>query len=427
MIEKENNGKIENVFYAALALHVADKPLNKENIRIVLNAAGTPIDEPTLDIIGDFIGSLKAKGNTDSYSDDKIIKLLTSALSHQTGRTEQLEALLGELKKKVKPDSVLTKIFDEKQITEPIQLPPSAELSDKITVIRDTGVCNTGEVIERKEELPIAALPEGRYIYGIAKGVSQFKPGPVGINGCSVYTIVSGDLSAIVHSCLAEPYQSKNEETVQGWVKTHQSVLEAAREQFEVVIPLGFDTILTPVNDSVSVDHVVIDWLQKESEHFHGVMDKITGRDEYVVQISYVPSVINMYMANPGMEVLNIKSKIAGASPGIAYIYKQKLEKILKEDIEKLTDSWFKDFFGRVSKYSDEIIIEKNRKQDKEKVMLLNLSCLVNKTKIEALGDELGIINNMEGLSVHFSGPWPPYSFVNKTFVNAGNKDNGTY
>jgi isocitrate dehydrogenase len=132
-------------------------------------------------------------------------------------------------------------------------------------------------------------------------------------------------------------------------------------------------------------------------------------------------------MANPGMEVLNIKSKIAGASPGIAYISKQKLEKILKEDIEKLTDSWFKDFFGRVSKYSDEIIIEKNRKQDKEKVMLLNLSCLVNKTKIEALGDELGIINNMEGLSVHFSGPWPPYSFVNKTFVNAGNKDNGTY
>jgi len=73
-------------------------------------------------------------------------------------------------------------------------------------------------------------------------------------------------------------------------------------------------------------------------------MDKITGRDEYVVQISYVPSVINTYMANPGTEVLNIKSKIAAASPGIAYIYKQKLEKLLKEDIEKLTDSWFKDF-----------------------------------------------------------------------------------
>jgi len=426
-MEQEHCGKIENVFYAALALHVAEKPLNKENIRIVLKAAGTPIDEPTLDIIGDFIGSLKAKGNTDSYSDDKIIKLLTSALSRQTGRTEQLESLLDELKKKVKPDSALTKIFDEKQIPEGARLQPPPGSSDKITVISDAGVCNTVEESERKEELPVAELPEGRYIYGIAKGINQFAPGPMGINGCSVYTIVGGDLSAIVHNCFAEPYQSKNEETVQGWVKTHQSVLEAAREQFEVVIPLGFDTILTPVNDSVSVDRVVIDWLQKESEHFHGVMDKITGRDEYVVQISYVPSVINTYMANPGTEVLNIKSKIAAASPGIAYIYKQKLEKLLKEDIEKLTDAWFNDYYGRVSKYSDEIIIEKTRKQDKEKVMLLNLSCLVNKAKIEALGEELGIINNMEGLSVHFSGPWPPYSFVNNTFVNAGNKDNGTY
>ena len=136
---------------------------------------------------------------------------------------------------------------------------------------------------------------------------------------------------------------------------------------------------------------------------------------------------IGTYIADAGTEVLRIKSKMAGTSPGIAYIYKQKLEKIFKEDIEKLIDAWFKDFYGRVSKYSDEIIIEKTRKQDKEKVMLLNLSCLVSKTKIEALGDELGTINNMEGLSVHFSGPWPPYSFVNKTFANVRTEDDGTH
>ena len=259
-MEKENSGKIENVFYAALALHVAGKPLNKENIRIVLNAAGTPIDEPTLDIIGGFIGSLKAKGNIDSYSDEKITKLLTSALSRQNGRTEQLKALLNELKKKIKPDSVLTKIFDEKQTQEAGQISQSPFSADRIEIEKEVSASNGAEVIPAiKEELPAASLHEGRYIYGIAKGSTQFTPGQVGINGNRVYTITYQDLSAIVHSCPAEPYQSKDEQTVREWVKTHQSVLEAARGQFKVVIPLSFDTIITSVNDGVSVDCIVSD------------------------------------------------------------------------------------------------------------------------------------------------------------------------
>jgi hypothetical protein len=50
-------------------------------------------------------------------------------------------------------------------------------------------------------------------------------------------------------------------------------------------------------------------------------------------------------------------------------------------------------------------------------VMLLNLSCLVAREKVDSLGKELEEINNMDGFSVHFSGPWPPYSFVAKPVV----------
>jgi hypothetical protein len=49
--------------------------------------------------------------------------------------------------------------------------------------------------------------------------------------------------------------------------------------------------------------------------------------------------------------------------------------------------------------------------------MLLNLSCLVARDKVDSLGKELEAINNMNGFSVHFSGPWPPYSFVAKPVV----------
>jgi len=58
--------------------------------------------------------------------------------------------------------------------------------------------------------------------------------------------------------------------------------------------------------------------------------------------------------------------------------------------------------------------VEKTKKVDKDRMMLLNLSCLVAKEKIDSLGEELEKINNMEGFSIRFTGPWPPYSFVAK-------------
>ena len=45
-------------------------------------------------------------------------------------------------------------------------------------------------------------------------------------------------------------------------------------------------------------------------------------------------------------------------------------------------------------------------------LMLLNLSCLMGKGN-PTLGNVLEEIQETEGISVRFTGPWPPYSFVN--------------
>jgi hypothetical protein len=367
--ENSGNGKMESIFYAALALHVAGKPLNKENIRIVLRAAGTPVDEHSLDMIAAFIESLKVShGKNGSYSDSLIAKILTTMLSQQNGPSEQLETLLSEL---------------------------STRESDKIS------------------------LDKGRYVYGITAGGKEVHLGPIGINGSQVYTLSYQDLGAIVHSCPAEPYQSADEEKVKRWVKTHQNVLDAAREQFDIIIPMSFDTILKAGDNDISADQVVKDWLKKDSESFHTVIHQIEGKDEYAVQISYIPSAINRYMREPSKEAVRIQSEMVKKSPGIAYIYKQKLEKTLKADMEGLADAWFKDFINRINTHVDKFTIEKTRKLDKDQVMLLNLSCLVDREKVGNLGEELEKINNMEGFSVHFSGPWPPYSFVGKPILAA--------
>ena len=46
---------MENIFYATLALHIAGKPISKENIRAVLKAAGAPVNEPALEAMAAFV------------------------------------------------------------------------------------------------------------------------------------------------------------------------------------------------------------------------------------------------------------------------------------------------------------------------------------------------------------------------------------
>lgn len=258
---------------------------------------------------------------------------------------------------------------------------------------------------------------KGRYIYGVAGGDRKIVLGSIGIGGSEVYTIPYEGISAIVHDCSTEPYQSTDDEIVKNWVSTHQRVLDAAGEQFGGVVPLGFDTILEPRDDAASPEQVVKDWLKQDYARLREVMRKIEGRDEYAVQVSYEPELIVKLISGQSEEVRKIKEEMASKSPGMAYMYRQKMERVVKAETERLADKWFSDFYGRINKHTDDILIEKTRKPNGGQVMLLNLSCLVARGKVDSLGKELGGIDNTDGFSVHFSGPWPPYSFVAKPVV----------
>jgi hypothetical protein len=409
---------MEEIFYAALALHIAGKPVNKENIRSVLKAAGTPINEQALDAMAAFVESLEnAHQQKERPIDYRIVEFLTSELAQRKLQTEQLKNLVEILAKSASPAS---KKLVEKMLTE--EKKPASPVSEKLVEEKKTTLeKQREEPISGEEPLPpapeeveISAGGRGRYVYGIATGEKVMKLGKIGIEDSEVYTIPYKELCAIVHNCSPEPYQSQDDETVKSWVKTHQDVLDRAKEQFGTVIPLGFDTILQPKDDTTSPDQIVRDWLREDYERLCTVMEKIKDKDEYGVQVSYEPGVVGKQISEQSEEVKRIKEEMATKSPGMAYMYKQKLEKAVKTEIEKLANEWFKNFYSNIKKHTEDIVVEKTKKLEKDKVMLLNLSCLVAKEKVDSLGEDLEKIDNMEGFSVRFTGPWPPYSFVAK-------------
>jgi len=252
----------------------------------------------------------------------------------------------------------------------------------------------------------------GRYLYCIAESSEKRDFGEIGLNGSRVYTIPCNGLCAVVHDCPAEPYQSLDEEIVKGWVVIHQNVVDKAWEAFGSIIPAAFDTIVQG-NGASDPEENMRAWLENDYENLELKMKKVRGNAEFGVQILIDSSTVARRIAEQSPEIMELEEEIKSKPKGLAYMYRQKLEDLLKKQMEKEADRLFNEFYERIKPCVEDIRVEKNKKMDEEnKQMLMNLSCLMPRDKDQRLGDELEIIDAMDGFSVRYTGPWPPYSFV---------------
>lgn len=267
--------------------------------------------------------------------------------------------------------------------------------------------------ITAQQSDPVKAESSGKglYLYCVADSSEEISLGKIGIDGHEVYTIPDQEISAVVHHCTSQPYRSEDREVVTGWVVTHQRVVDAAWERFHTVLPVGFDTLIKGEEGS-DPEEVVKKWLKEEHARLKEKMEKVRGKAEYGVQIFWDPHRIGEKLVRTDEELQKLDQEIRSKSKGTAYLYRQKLENLLKREMEKKANEYVKEFYNRIRRHVDDSRIEKTQKRDADKQMLMNLSCLLPIEKSKELGEELDEIEKMEGFSVHFTGPWPPYSFA---------------
>ncbi|MEI6797456.1 MAG: GvpL/GvpF family gas vesicle protein, partial [Methanomassiliicoccales archaeon] len=175
------------------------------------------------------------------------------------------------------------------------------------------------------------------------------------------------------------------------------------------ILPFGFDTIIKPAEGREATE-VLRKWLQEERANLTNKMARIEGKKEYGVQVFYAPARLIEKAIRESEEVRSLKEEMGSKSPGAAYMLKQKLETAVRREMEQEAEDRLQEFLALIKAAVDDICVEKNKKGDKEQVMLLNLSVLVgDDTALKVLLDE---IDAQEAFSVRFTGPWPPYSFV---------------
>lgn len=243
------------------------------------------------------------------------------------------------------------------------------------------------------------------YCCAHAGGGGDVQFGKIGINCADVYGIHFNGLCALVHDCPEEPYKSEDLEVVKKWVLAHQSVVEAASERFGTVVPFSFNTIVKGENAGVEK------WLKSDSEMLSRKLAGLEGKLEFGVQLFLDRETATKELLGAVREIGELSEKINAAKGGTAYLYKQKLDKMMKDEIEKKAGELFKSLYDRIKRRSVGVKVG-NLKEGR--IMVANFSCLVEKEKVRELGEELDRFKKEsgKGLSLRFTGPWPPYSFV---------------
>lgn len=250
----------------------------------------------------------------------------------------------------------------------------------------------------------------GLYLYCMVQGSHL---GPVEIKGLDegkVFTVPTDTLTALVQQCPDE-FSVDNQELASQWVLNHQAVVNFSWEHYGTVIPFSFGTVVV-AKAGLSAKENLLAWIGGETKSLQATLKRLSGLAEYGIQISWDPAVVAPRLTQHNKEIRGLEQEMQSQGPGTAYLIQQKLERLLKESLERAADAYFKEFYQKIKCRTEEIRIDKVKRENSGRQMLMNLSCLAPKVDSSELGATLDKIANIAGFFVRFTGPWPPYSFA---------------
>lgn len=250
---------------------------------------------------------------------------------------------------------------------------------------------------------------DGLYVYCVACGRVSWLLGSIGLDHSLVYTVPSSGLCCVVHSCQAQPYQSEDPQAVRTWVMAHQRVVQAAEEAFGTVLPMAFNMIVQDDQDGTAPDNLR-GWMSEKREDFRARLGRLGGKAEYGVQISWDRRAVAEGLVQSDPALAKMREQALDKSRGMAYMLQQRLAQATRSALEGQGNRYVENFYSQIRQCVDEVRVDKLKETNDGKQMLLNLSCLTAKDD-GSLGQALDEIRRIDGISVRFTGPWPPYSF----------------
>jgi hypothetical protein len=255
-------------------------------------------------------------------------------------------------------------------------------------------------VVERSAKPTVSAnrTERGRYVYCIIRASSPLKFGAIGMDEewSDVYTINYRDMAAVVSDVPMTPLDSTREN-----VLAHERVNETVMRD-HTVIPMSFGTIFKTRED-------IVELLRSAYEAFADVLNKMQDKLEFGLKVLWDRDEIVKAIEQEDEDIHRLKDEIS-SQKGSTYFARMQYGRLIDGALQLRSERYVAEFLQRLRDVS--VASRVNRAIGDK--MIMNAAFLVQRDQEMAFDRRIkDIASSFDKLTFKYTGPWPPYNFVN--------------
>jgi hypothetical protein len=291
-----------------------------------------------------------------------------------------------------------------------VQQPTRARVRDEpdtgavTRVTRETEVrgkeTRVESVVERAPKPTVSTnrTDRGRYVYCIIRASVPLKFGAIGMDEewADVYTINYKDMAAVVSDVPMTPLDSTREN-----VLAHERVNETVMRD-HTVIPMSFGTIFKTRDD-------IVELLRSAYDAFADVLNKMQDKLEFGLKVLWDREEIVKAIEQEDEDIHRLKDEIS-SQKGSTYFARMQYGRLIDGALQQRSERYVAEFLQRLRDVS--VASRVNRAIGDK--MIMNAAFLVQRDQEQAFDRRIKeIASSFDKLTFKYTGPWPPYNFVN--------------
>jgi len=249
-----------------------------------------------------------------------------------------------------------------------------------------------------RETHPAEDSNEGKYVYCIIKTHTPLTFGRLGIGAepANTHTVNYRDIAAVVSNTpmvVQDPTRDN--------VLAHQRVNETVMQQ-HTVIPMSFGTVFKTDDD-------ITELLRSAYDAFLDVLNKMQDKFEFGLKVLWDRDQIIREIEEEDEDIRRLKGEIS-SQKGSTYFARMQYGRLIDAALQARSERYVAEIFQALRDVS---VASRSNKPIGDR-MIMNAAFLVaRETELAFDARVKDIGQRYDKLTFKYTGPWPPYNFVN--------------
>jgi len=241
---------------------------------------------------------------------------------------------------------------------------------------------------------------EGRYVYGIIQSSEAVTFGRIGIGGSGemVYLVTHGDIAAVVSRTPVFIFDPTRENAL-----SHEHVIETVMKT-HTIIPMSFGTVFRTDDDIREV-------LRSIYPSVKDVLKQMAGKVEFGLKVTWDRDRIIDELQREHDEIHRFHQEITRKHLQSTYFARMQLGRMIDKALEERSGEYVRVIYETLRAVC---VASRDNKPIGDK-MILNAAFLLEREREAEFDAAVNRIAKKFGerLNFKYTGPWPPYNFVN--------------